>query len=157
MVQMSRLTDYGIVLMTHCARHADRSTHNARDLAAEAHLPLPTVGKILKALTRKGLLLSQRGVKGGYGLARSPEDITVAEIISALEGPVAITKCSQSTGADCGLERLCPVRTNWQRINSVVWEALGKITLHEMAQPLPPRDFIAVHAGDRPAASTGSR
>jgi len=139
MIRMTRLTDYGMVLLTFCARHPERPLANTRDLAAEAHLPVPTVGKILKLLAKKGLLVSHRGVRGGYVLARHPDQITVADIVNALEGPVAITDCSAHSETTCDLEQSCPVATNWQRINQVVWDALGGITLAELARPLPER------------------
>jgi Rrf2 family protein len=88
-------------------------------------------------LSRHGLLASQRGIKGGYGLARAAQDITVAEIIRALEGPIAVTECSDSLHGDCDLQVGCPVRTNWHLINRAIHDALEKITLAEMTQPLP--------------------
>jgi FeS assembly SUF system regulator len=133
MIRITKQTDYGIVLLTHMASHADRQ-HNAPDLAAEAHLPLPMVSKILKLLTREGVLESHRGVKGGYSLARSPQAISMAEIVAALEGPIAITECIDEEG-DCAHERLCPVRSNWHRINQALRAALEDITLAEMTQP----------------------
>lgn len=133
MIRITKQTDYGIVLLTHMASHADRQ-HNAPDLAAEAHLPLPMVSKILKLLTREGVLESHRGVKGGYSLARSPQAISMAEIVAALEGPIAITECIDEEG-DCAHERLCPVRSNWHRINQALRAALEEITLAEMTQP----------------------
>src|SRR5436309_13041284 len=123
MIRMTRLADYGIVLLTHIARHPERLTRNAPELAAAAHLPLPTVSKILKVLAREGLLVAHRGAKGGFSLARRPEEISVAEIISALEGPIAITECSVHAPGQCELEWLCPVGSNWQRINETVREA----------------------------------
>ncbi len=137
MIRMTRLTDYGIVLLTQLARHPKRLPRNARDLAHEAHLPLPTVSKILKILSREGLLVAHRGVKGGFSLARAAEEIPVAEIIGALEGPIALTKCSDHDLGRCELESLCPVGSNWQRINRAVREALEKISLGEMAHPFP--------------------
>jgi FeS assembly SUF system regulator len=133
MIRITKQTDYGIVLLTHLAAHAERQ-FNAPDLAAEARLPLPMVSKILKLLAREGLLVSHRGVKGGYGLARSPEAISMAEIVSALEGPIALTECIVD-GGDCAYEPLCKVRSNWQRINEAVLGALSDITLAEMALP----------------------
>ncbi|MDH3286053.1 MAG: SUF system Fe-S cluster assembly regulator [Acidobacteriota bacterium] len=133
MLRITKQSDYGIVLMTHFAADAARSVHNARDLAAAAGLPLPTVSKILKALARADLLASHRGVKGGYRLARDPEEISVAEIITALEGPIAMTECLDHDAADCDIEHRCPARTNWQRINHVVREALDAVSLSEMA------------------------
>jgi FeS assembly SUF system regulator len=110
--------------------------YTARDIAKAAKLPLPIASKVLKLLGKAGLLTSQRGTKGGYGLARPPEEITVASIIHALEGPIAITAC---TGAnrDCSLGTGCPVRMNWQMINHAIHSALDRITLAQMKQPLP--------------------
>ena len=136
MIRMTKLTDYGIVLLTHIARPPERLTRNAPGLAAAAHLPLPTVSKILKILAREGLLVPHRGAKGGFSLARAPENITLADVITALEGPIALTECSAHGLDRCGIELLCPVGTNWQRINRVVLDALRKITLAEMAAPL---------------------
>jgi len=136
MIRITKQTDYGIVLLTHLAAQPLRHL-NAPELASETQLPLPMVSKILKVLVREGLLLSNRGVKGGYSLARRPDEITMAEIIAALEGPIAITECIE-VSSDCSHEQLCPVRSNWQRINAAVREALDGITLAEMAMPLSP-------------------
>ena len=92
MIRITKQTDYGIVLLTHLAANPERQ-YTAPELAAEARLPLPMVSKILKLLARDGLLASHRGVKGGYSLARPAEEISMAEIIAALEGPIAITEC----------------------------------------------------------------
>ncbi|MGA2262772.1 MAG: SUF system Fe-S cluster assembly regulator [Acidobacteriota bacterium] len=135
MLRVTKLADYGIVILTHLAGQGN-ATSNARDLAQEARLPLPVVSKILKLLAKDGLLESHRGIKGGYGLARKPEQITVSEIIRALEGPIAVTECTDRIHGDCGLETGCPVRTNWHLINQAIQQALEKITLAEMTQPL---------------------
>ena len=132
MIRITRLTDYGIVLLTHVARNPGSEVANVRDLAAQANLPLPTVSKILKQLSRKGLLVSQRGAKGGFRLSRKPDEITVVDIISALDGPIAITDCSSDDEGLCNLEALCSVRGNWQRINRAVRDTLENITLAEM-------------------------
>jgi len=133
MLRLTRQCDYSIVLMTHFAGDQDETVRNARDLAKCVNLPLPTVSKILKALARAGLLVSHRGVKGGYCLARSPDQITIDEIIEALEGPIALTECLDGAADECGIEISCPVRTNWQRINHAVRDALRGIPLSEMA------------------------
>jgi FeS assembly SUF system regulator len=130
MIRLSRLTDYGIVLMAHLA-DAGRGPHTARDLAAETQLPLPAVSKLLKSLAREGLLVSSRGAKGGYQLARPAEQITVPEMIAALEGPIALTDCTLHEGA-CSQEPRCHVRTPWQRINRAVHEALSRIRLTDL-------------------------
>lgn len=144
MIRLTKITDYGIVLLTHIARRGWNLMYNTRDLAQETHIPLPMVSKILKALTREGILVSHRGVKGGYSLSRPPEDISVADIVMAMEGPIGITEC---TGGDshCDLEYACPVSRNWQRINRTILGALRSIALSEMAQPL--HNHALVHEG----------
>lgn len=135
MLRVTKLADYGIVMMTYFATRSG-TTHNARGIAGVVRLPLPVVSKILKVLARDGLLVSQRGTKGGYGLARRPDHITVANIIRALEGPIAVTECTDRIKGDCELEVGCPVRANWHRINQAIYKALEGITLAEMTQPL---------------------
>ena len=137
MIRLSRMTDYGIMLLTAFARDPKRPMRNARDLAAEAKLPLPTVSKILKELARHRLLEAHRGVKGGFTLASRPEKITVAEVINALEGPIAVTDCSTNE-RHCEIERSCIVKNNWRKINQAVLTALRNITLKDMTQPLQP-------------------
>ncbi|MDH3285884.1 MAG: SUF system Fe-S cluster assembly regulator [Acidobacteriota bacterium] len=135
MIKLSRVTDYGIVLLAHLATHEDPSTQstlNAREVAEETRLPAPMVSKILKSLARHGLLVSQRGAKGGYSLARSPERITVPEMIAALEGPIGLTQCTVHPGV-CAQELSCHVREPWQRINQVVRDALSRVTLADLS------------------------
>ena len=140
MIRITRQTDYGIVLLACFATSPKKSLRNARDLAAETGQPLPTVSKILKMLVRRGLLESQRGVNGGYRLAREASSISVADIITALEGPIAITECLDETADDCNYEANCPCRPNWERINVAIRSALGGIPLTDMIPrfPLPP-------------------
>jgi len=135
MIRLSRLTDYGIMLMTMLARDRQNAPRSAREVADRSRLPRPTVSKLLKSLAHEGILETTRGVRGGFRLAKSPEVVTVADIIAALEGPIGITECTAHPG-QCGVEPLCPVRTNWRRINRAVLDALGGITLAEMARPL---------------------
>jgi FeS assembly SUF system regulator len=137
MLRISKLTDYGIMLLTHMARGPVLPIYSAPELAARSGLPLPTVSKLLKTLARTGLLVAHRGVKGGFSLARRPEDISAAEIIRALEGPIALTECSLPPPGQCGLEQLCPVGNHWQQINRAVQEALNGLTLAAMARPFP--------------------
>ena len=99
MFRISRITDYGIVILAHLARHEDDCAHNSRELAEKTRLPAPVVSKILKSLTRAGLLDSIRGSKGGYRLALPPAQISVVQMIAALEGPVAMTECVIHPGA----------------------------------------------------------
>ena len=158
MIRITKLSDYGIVLMTYFAAQRDGALYNARDLAEATHIQPPFVSKILKALARAGIVDSHRGSKGGYRLSRNAEEISVAEVISALEGPIAITECIDESDAQCGLERLCPIRGNWQRINEAIRSALEEISLSEMAQPLFPRPAMTtpedILAGDLPKAES---
>lgn len=146
MIRITKQTDYGIVLLTHLAAQPERHL-NAPELAAETQLPVPMVSKILKILVREGILLSHRGVKGGYSLARLAQEITMAEIITALEGPIAITECVD-VSSDCSHERLCPVRSNWHRINAAVRGALEGITLADMTGSIPhPQKLVTLGSG----------
>ncbi len=139
MIRLTKQTDYGIVLMSHVAA-SDRELHAAADLAERTLLPQPMVSKILKLLARGGMLESHRGAKGGYSLALDPRKISVADIIRALEGPIAITECTTEGPHECSYEATCRVRGNWQRINRAVNDALEEITLAEMAS-----DELPVH------------
>jgi FeS assembly SUF system regulator len=136
MFRLNKLTDYGIVLMAHVARSPEETPHTARSLAKETKLPLPTVGKLLRQLSERGLLSSHRGVKGGYNLVRDAGSITVAEIILALEGPIGFTECSVVKGL-CNMERSCAIKSNSQIIGGALREALQHVTLfdlnHQMA------------------------
>jgi len=147
MLRISKITDYGIVLLTELARGGMGEPHNARELSKTAQLPLPVVSKTLKALTRRGLLVSHRGSKGGFNLAREPEQIAVAEVIEALEGPVGITECSVAVG-ECTREAICGVREPWQHINSVILQALRQVTLADLISR--PRDLIEFDLISRP-------
>ena len=128
------MTDYAVVLATHLA--AVEGAHPARDLATQTQIPEPTASKVLKQLSRAGLVVSQRGSKGGYTLARPAAQVGVDEVIQAMEGPIAVTECSDDTADSlCEYETNCGVRANWQRINVAVQQALSQITLADMAFP----------------------
>ena len=142
MIRMTKQADYGIVLMSRMAIFPER-LFTAAEIAGEVSLPTPTVSKVLKLLARSGLLDSLRGVKGGYYLARAAEEITVAEIISALDGPIGITECIDDTPGECSQEPICPVRGNWQRINEAIRQALEAISLAEMTHR-PSRGLVTL-------------
>jgi len=138
MLRMSKLTDYGTMVLAQLDA-SDRRLTTAGQLADATHLALPTVSKLLKALVHAGLVLSTRGVQGGYALARPASSISAAEILDALEGPVAITECSSSKGG-CDFESYCRVGTAWQRINHSIRTALEGVSLADLQQrrePLP--------------------
>ena len=133
MLRMGKLTDYGIVLMSYIAEHRSKQ-HSAHMLSDAVHMPLPTVRKILKVLSAGGLLTSERGAQGGYILSGDPADISVAQIITAIEGPIALTECV-SRASQCDQETHCAVQTNWNQINNAVFHALDEVKLADMLTP----------------------
>jgi len=135
MVRLGKLTDYGLVLMTCMGRSEGDAFRTARDLAAESKLPLSTVSKLLKELLQSGLLVSHRGTKGGYVLARNAHQISVVDIIAAIEGPMALTECSTEISL-CAIEPCCPIKNNQRVINQAVRGVLEKITLSDLIHPL---------------------
>jgi len=141
MIRLSKLTDYAVVVMAQMARDG-AAVQTAPQLAERTGVPAPTVAKLLKALAPAGLMQSHRGAAGGYRLARAPEDISVAEIITALDGPISITACVDGAEGHCGMETLCPMRGNWDRVNRAVRRALEEVSLADMMAPslLPPQD-----------------
>jgi Rrf2 family protein len=122
--------------MSHIASNQDVSLRTARDLARESRLPQSTVSKLLKELLHSGLLVSHRGVKGGYILARDPHRISVLDVIAAIEGPLALTECSTDVSGLCDLESWCPIKNNQRIISQAVRGVLQKITLFDLIQPL---------------------
>ena len=146
MLRITKLTDYGIVLLVQLANDERQGSQNARTMAEATSLPLPVVSKILKALAQGGLLTSQRGAKGGYTLARRPEEINVAEIIDALEGPIALMECSVGPGR-CEQETNCRVRDPWQRINQAILETLRHVTLRELVGE-PQEEFLYLESSE---------
>jgi FeS assembly SUF system regulator len=140
MLRVSKLTDYATVVMT-CLAAGD-GVMSAQALAERARLELPTVSKLLKQLAQAGLVASTRGINGGYQLARAAERITIADVVTAMEGPIGMTECSAHAGL-CDHESHCGVRVNWQRINHAIAGALASVTLADMLHPPPkPRATI---------------
>lgn len=136
MLRVSKLTDYGTLVLTHLASFPER-LFSVAELAEVLHLNAPTISKVLKALGRHDLVSSVRGAHGGYALARAATEISVAQIIDALEDqPFGLTECSATAGS-CDIEGDCRIRANWQRINSVVRRVLDDVTLADMVQPTP--------------------
>lgn len=154
MLRMTKQADYAIVLLTRMAGEPENQ-FNASEVAEQTGLPQPIVSKILKLLARRELLTSHRGAKGGYRLARTAGDITVAQIIEAVEGPIAITECVDETPGECSQEPVCPVRSNWQQINFAVRSALEQITLKEMTQPVTPSLVTLGGGSDRSSIEPG--
>ena len=132
MFRLNRLTDYAVVVMIQMTQHPN-NVHTAPQIASDTGIPLPTVAKLLNALARESLVLSHRGAAGGYTLGRPAEKVSVAEIIQAMEGPIALTACVEGSGNHCDVECLCPMAGNWNRVNQAIHDALSQVTLADMA------------------------
>lgn len=131
MIRVSRMADYGVVVLSHIAREPAR-LHTAAGISGDSQLPLPTVSKLLKQLAHSGVLESHRGAKGGYSLSRTPGEITVAQIIGAVDGPIALADCLDGHEGVCGLESFCPMRGPWGRVSDAIRGALEGVTLADM-------------------------
>lgn len=134
MLKLSKLTDYAVVIMTYLSQHPGLAI-NAKSIAEQTGISLPTTSKLLKRLSHEGLLQANRGIKGGYQLAYPATAISLGALIQSLEGPIALTECSHNTRA-CALERQCTIRDNWRRINSFIQTTLMRISLADLSQPL---------------------
>ncbi len=137
MLKLNRLTDYAVVVMSQMTRSSDQ-VRTAPQISQDTGVPLPTVAKLLNTLAHERLIASHRGAAGGYSLERPPEQISVAEIIQALEGPIALTACVDGNTGCCDVESICPMRGNWDKVNKAIRNALSRVTLADMAAgPLP--------------------
>lgn len=134
MLRISKLTDYATVIMSYLALDPN-GVWSATRIAKAISLAVPTVSKILKILSEAGLLKSFRGTGGGYQLARSTQEITLAEVVIAIEGNLAMTECCANNGV-CALDSLCAIKENWQIINKIILNALERVTIHDMTHSL---------------------
>jgi len=130
MLKISKLADYATVVMAFMAKQ-QHVIYTANDIADRTHIPLPTVSKVLKLLAQANLLTSHRGARGGYSLELLTAKISVAKIIAAIDGELALTECSHSEGA-CELQSQCEIADNWQMINKTVKESLAKLSLADL-------------------------
>jgi len=156
MLRISKLTDYGTLILAQLPVTGS-GLASAGQVAGRTRLTQPTASKLLKAMVRAGLVVSTRGAQGGYALARPATEITAAQIIDALDGPVAITECSAATG-NCNLESICRVGHAWQKINVGIRKALAQISLADLqhaTQPLETPDLrgsLQLHDGQNDSA-----
>jgi FeS assembly SUF system regulator len=151
-MRLSNLADYAVVLMSASARHCGGTRTSAATLAEETGVPVATAHKLVHTLVRAGLLHSLRGVGGGVKLARPAAAISLADIIEAVEGPIALTACVDSGRHDCVLEGSCRVQPHWALVNDAVRGALAQISLASLIKPLPFRGGVGVGT-ERSAAS----
>lgn len=150
MLRISRLTDYAFILMSRLDEAEDEVV-SCSSLAEQAPLPLPTVRKVCKELSQADLLVSHQGAHGGYELARPLAEVTVADVISAMEGPIAVTLCSEGAG-ECEIEEACPTSQSWKVINAAIRSALEGLTLADMQRPLDPDTILATAGIDASTA-----
>ncbi len=133
-MRLSNMADYGVVVMSAAARHCGSTRVSATDLAAETGIALPTVQKLVSIMSKAGLLRSARGTGGGIQLARPAAAITLADIIEAVEGPIAMTSCVDSGSHSCAMEGYCRVQPHWGVVNNAVRGALAGINLTSMTR-----------------------
>jgi len=131
MFKVNKLTDYATVVLIEIAR--TNVVRSSQHLSDRTGIPLPTVAKLMKNLNKAGLVVSQRGAGGGYVLGRKPAHITIADVIQAVEGPIALTACADTSDEQCGLEAVCPAQGKWNRVNTAVRAALNEVSLADMA------------------------
>src|SRR5713101_4393487 len=137
MLRLSKKADYALMAMKHMAVRADRGSSSAREIAERYSIPIELMAKVLQRLVRRGLLRSQQGTRGGYQLARLPGQISVADVIQAIEGPVTVTACSTDEGP-CEQFSKCNVRDPLIKVRERILTALGECTIAELAADPPP-------------------
>lgn len=129
MIKVSRLADYAVVIL---AALNGQGVLAASELAEKTHLPEPTVSKVLKLLTKSKIIDSIRGAGGGYTLNRTPETVTVADIIRAVDGPISLTACVEGSVENCAYSNQCSIRGRWNDVNTVINNALAAVSLANM-------------------------
>jgi FeS assembly SUF system regulator len=139
MLRLSKLTDYAVVVLVRLSEESGLQASGG--IAGATGVPEPTVAKVLKIMTTAGLVLSQRGARGGYRLARPLATISIAEVIIAIDGPIALTACVEHSAMVCDSSSLCPVKGRWDTVNTAIQDALSAISLADMRPghffPLP--------------------
>jgi FeS assembly SUF system regulator len=151
MLRLSKLTDYAVVVLVRLA--GMDSVQTSPGIAAATGIPEPTVSKVLKILACSDLVSSQRGPRGGYRLNRDLAAIPIADVIAAIDGPIALTACVEGSTSGCVSEGLCPMRGRWDPVNEAIFKALTEITLADMQVGLLPAFRTPAHrAALQPAA-----
>jgi len=149
MLRLSKKADYALLALRHLAA-SPRPTVSARELAESYDLPPELLAKVLQLLVRAGLLASQQGIRGGYGLARTPADISVVDVINAIDGPMTVTACSESDHS-CDQYAKCNIRDPLWKLKDRIVAALSATTVAELAS-----DIIPATGASREAANAGA-
>ena len=135
MFRVNKLTDYATVVLIDMSQSG--MIRPTQAISEKTGIPLPTVGKLMKSLVKASLVVSHRGVRGGYSLAKPVSEISVADVIEAIEGPIALTACVDSSDTDCCYQTLCPMSGKWNQVNGVVTRALRDVSLANMLSDMP--------------------
>ena len=142
-MRLTHLADYAVVIMTAAARREAGARLSASELAQETGVPLPTTQKLMGRLAAEGLLTSVRGAAGGFALARPAEKITLADIVEAVEGPIALTMCSDANNHDCVLDKVCHVKPHMGVVGNAIRGALGAVSLQALSAPVSAGEGLA--------------
>lgn len=149
MFKVNKLTDYATVVLIEIAQ--SNVVRSSQHFSERTGIPVPTVAKLMKSLSKAGLVVSQRGAGGGYVLGRPPADITVADVIQAVEGPIALTACADTSDEQCGIEAVCPMHGKWNKVNQAVRAALADVTLADMVEDVSTFGRTPLPAASAPA------
>lgn len=131
MIRISKLADYAVVILAEMGR-GETVQMSTAVLAERVSIPEPTVSKILKILTNAKIVMSSRGVRGGYSLSRSVDDISVHDVIAAVDGRISVTSCAHGADTDCSIAHTCGTRGRWDQVNQVIMQALDNVSLRQM-------------------------
>ena len=150
MLRLSKLTDYAVVVLVRLSGMTGVQT--SPGIAAATGIPEPTVAKVLKTLAGSELVSSQRGARGGYRLNRPLSDIPIADVIAAIDGPIALTACVEGSTVTCEAKNLCPMHGRWDPVNDAIHRALSSITLADMQVSASPVFHFPAQVASRAAA-----
>jgi len=142
MIKLGKLTDYAIAVMGQLAHEGMESSHSAHHISGKTSIPEPTVAKILKLLSGANLVASARGAAGGYKLVKPAAQISIGEIITAMEGPITIVACVEGQAESCEMFGTCPTKNNWHRVNEAIKSALDGVKLTEMMTAPTPNYLV---------------
>jgi FeS assembly SUF system regulator len=154
-MRLTHLADYAVVLMTAAARRPAGARLSATELSAETGVPLPTAQKLMGLLATSRLLISARGVSGGFALSRPAGEISLADIVEAVEGPIAMTVCSEGR-SDCALDAHCQVKPHMGIVGNAVRGALGAVSLEQLSSS-PAKGGVQSREGSAWSSSPGAQ
>jgi len=139
MIRLSKLTDYAVTILSYMGQDAGKALWSSNEITKSSGLAMPTVAKIMKLLAKGELITPVRGASGGYRLAKPMAEITIAEIIESMDGPIAITDCAKAAHnrAGCSIKNICPMSNGWKKVNSAIIKALASVTLEDMTLVFP--------------------